>query len=163
MKESGDLKFKKLLLILNIFLIVILTGCSYANTNSQTYNSDIQIKGLSLKISLVQTAYEIYNVNIGNPNYFNEDLYKEKSKEAHKHYKWLKNTYSNMDNSMKTSLKNIFTSKDGWEYVNAVVNLNDDASIDEIISTLNSDKSLNLSSFLKKDLLFGYLSYMFES
>lgn len=150
------MKFKKLLLMLNIFLLVICTGCS--NTNSQPYHSDIQIKGLSLKMSLVQTAYEIYNVNIGNPNYFNEDLYKETSKEAHRHYKWLKRTYSTMDNSMKTSLKNIFTSKDGWEYANAVVNLNDDASIDEIISTLDSDKSLNLSNFLKKDvdLFFTY-------
>jgi hypothetical protein len=158
MKESGDLKSKKFLLILNIFLIVILTGCLDANANSQTYNSDIKIKGLSLKISLVQTAYEIYNVNIGNPNYFNEDLYKQTSKEAHRHYKWLKSTYSNMDNSAKASLKNMFTSKDGWQYVNAVVNLNDDASIDEIIATLNCDKSLNLSNFLEKDvdLFFTY-------
>ncbi|HSQ87386.1 hypothetical protein [Romboutsia sp.] len=145
------MKFKKLLLALNIFLILIFTGCTDTNTDSQTYNSDIVIKGLSLKISLIQTAYEIYNTNIGNPSYFNESLYKETSKEAHSHYKWLKNTYSNMDDEMRNCLENIFTSKDTWEYTNAVINLNDDASIDEILNTLNSDKYLNLSNFLKKD------------
>lgn len=145
------MKFKKLLLILNIFVIVILTGCTGTNTSSQTYNSDIVIKGLSLKISLIQTAYEVYNTNIGNPNYFNEDFYKKTSKEAHKHYKWLKSTYSHMDDEMKYRLENIFTSKDDWDYINAVVNLKDDASVDEIINTLNSDKYLNLPNFLKKD------------
>ena len=52
----------KRFIILNILSIFILTGCK--NTKDINYNSDIKVNGPSLKISLIQTAYEIYTTNI---------------------------------------------------------------------------------------------------
>ena len=54
----------KRFIILNILSIFILTGCK--NTKDINYNSDIKVNGPSLKISLIQTAYEIYTKNIYN-------------------------------------------------------------------------------------------------
>jgi len=127
---------RKLILILNILSIFILTGCE--NTNNINYNSDIKVKGPSLKISLIQTAYEIYNVNIENSNNNStyKDLYENTSNYAKKHYKWLVKTYNSMDDNMKLKLKNIFDSNSSWLYINSVINLNDNANVDNIINTL---------------------------
>ena len=56
------MNIKKLIVILNILSIFILTGCK--NTKDINYNSDIKVNGPSLKISLIQTAHEIYTTNI---------------------------------------------------------------------------------------------------
>ena len=69
------MNIKKLIVILNILSIFILTG--YKNNNDINYNSDIKVNGPSLKISLIQTAHEIYTTNIENSdnNSTYEDLY----------------------------------------------------------------------------------------
>lgn len=143
---------KKFLLIMFVFLMIIFAIGKDTSANAQTYKSDILIKELTLKISLIQTASEVYDANINETKAFNKNLYKDKSNQAYNHYTWLKNTYSDMDTKMKSSLENIFKSKDSWEYINAVINLNDDASVDEIVDTLNCDKYLNLSNDLKNDI-----------
>ena len=76
----------KRFIILNILSIFILTGCK--NTKDINYNSDIKVNGPSLKISLIQTAYEIYTTNIENlsNNSTYEDLYNNTSRDAKKHY-----------------------------------------------------------------------------
>ena len=58
------MNIKKLIVILNILSIFILTG--YKNNKDINYNSDIKVNGPSLKISLIQTAHEIYTTNIEN-------------------------------------------------------------------------------------------------
>lgn len=76
------MNIKKLIVILNILSIFILTGCK--NTKDINYNSDIKVNGPSLKISLIQTAHEIYTTNIENSdnNSTYEDLYNNTSRDA---------------------------------------------------------------------------------
>ena len=137
----------KRFIILNILSIFILTGCK--NTKDINYNSDIKVNGPSLKISLIQTAYEIYTTNIENlsNNSTYEDLYNNTSRDAKKHYKWLTKTYNSMDDDMKFKLKNIFDSNSSWSYTNSVINLDDNASVSDIVDTLVSSENLSLSSF----------------
>ena len=104
------------------------------NTKDINYNSDIKVNGPSLKISLIQTAYEIYTTNIENlsNNSTYEDLYNNTSRDAKKHYKWLTKTYNSMDDDMKFKLKNIFDSNSSWSYINSVINLDDKANVSDI-------------------------------
>lgn len=132
--------------------MLIFSGCSSTDAISENTSPDIIVKGITLKVSLIQTAYEMYNVNIGNPDKFNESYYKNSSRNDYKHYRWLKNSYESMDKDMKKNLNNIFLSKDAWDYINVVVNLDDDCSVNDIINKINSDNILNLPIFLKKDL-----------
>ncbi|MEG1310553.1 MAG: hypothetical protein RR942_11715 [Romboutsia sp.] len=158
------MKYKKYILILNILSILIFTGCS--STRDENYSSNLDVRGLTLKMSLIQTAYEIYNVNIGNPDTFSEDLYKTYGKDSYKHYKWLKSSYSSMNDEIKKSLKNIFTYGSNWEYVGSVINLDDNATSVEIIDTIINDENLKLSGYLKKDIdsFFNYFyDYHFKS
>ena len=146
------MNIKRLIVILNILSIFILTGCK--NTKDINYNSDIKVNGPSLKISLIQTAYEIYTTNIENlsNNSTYEDLYNNTSRAAKKHYKWLTKTYNSMDDDMKFKLKNIFDSNSSWSYTNSVINLDDNASVSDIVDTLISSKNLSLSSDLQNDI-----------
>ncbi|WP_042275039.1 hypothetical protein [Faecalimicrobium dakarense] len=97
------MRYKKYLIILNILLMSIFTGCS--SVSAENYIPNIDVRGLTLKTSLIQTAYEMYNVNLGNPDTFSEALYKDYGKESHKHYKWLVSSYNEMSDGMKKSLK----------------------------------------------------------
>lgn len=146
------MNIKKLIVIFNILSIFILTGC---NSNKDiNYNSYIKVNGPSLKISLIQTAYEIYTINIENINndLNYENLYNNTSKDAQNHYQWIIKTYNSMDNNMKIKLKNIFDSNSCWTYTNSVINLDDDASIYNIVDKLTYNKNLNLSSDLQNDI-----------
>ena len=146
------MNLKRLVVILNILSIFILTGCE--NNKDINYNSDIKVNGPSLKISLIQTAYEIYTTNIKNSNddYSYEDLYSNTSRNAKRHYKWLKKTYNSMGDDMKSKLKNIFDSNSSWNYTNAVINLDDNASLSDIVDTLVSNEDLSLPSDLQDDI-----------
>ena len=60
---------KKILVILYILSLFTLTGCE--STKTLNYNPEIIVYGPVLKISLIQTAHEIYSTNIENSS---EDL-----------------------------------------------------------------------------------------
>ena len=143
---------KKIFVILYILSLFTLTGCE--STKTLNYNPEIIVYGPVLKISLIQTAHEIYTTNIENSsdNSNLENMYIEDSKESKKHYKWLNKTYNSMDDDMKNKLKNIFNSNSSWSYLNAVIYLKDNANISHIIDTLNSNTELNLSSNLQNDI-----------
>lgn len=143
---------KKIFVILYILSLFTLTGCE--STKDINYNSELIVNGPVLKISLIQTAHEIYSTNIeSSSNNSNiENMYIEDSKESKKHYKWLNKTYNSMDDNMKNKLENIFNSNSSWSYLNSVINLEDNASIDNIIATINSNTDLNLSSHLQSDI-----------
>lgn len=140
---------KKFFIIL--FTLICILPTNYKNIYCTDYNSNIVVKGLTLKSSLIQTAYEIYSLNIENLDSFNKETYKNISRDSYKHYKWLKKTYNNMDKDMKLSLKNIFQEKSHWYYTNCVINLDDNASLDEIIRTIINDSYLNLSKSSKEN------------
>lgn len=154
------MKYRKYIIILNILLMNTFTGCS--SVSSENYISNIDVRGLTLKISLIQTAYEIYNVNIKNPDTFSETLYKDYGKESYEHYKWLTSSYNEMDNDMRKSLKNIFTYGNHLEYVYAVINLDDSTTTQEIINTIINDEDLNLPEFLKKD-IDNFFNYFYDN
>ena len=61
-------------------------------------------------------------------------------------------TYNSMDDDMKFKLKNIFDSNSSWSYTNSVINLDDNASVSDIVETLISSKNLSLSSDLQNDI-----------
>ena len=128
---------KKIFVILYILSLFTLTGCE--STKTLNYNPEIIVYGPVLKISLIQTAHEIYTTNIENSsdNSNLENMYIEDSKESKKHYKWLNKAYKSMDDDMKNKLKNIFDSNSSWNYLNAVIDLEDSSSINNIIDTLN--------------------------
>lgn len=153
------MKYNKILILVYINLILICTGC--AKNDSVIYNENIQVKGLTLKTSLIQTAYEMYSVNVENPNKYNEDYYKEISRDAQKHYKWLKKTYASMDYNMKAKLSNVFSSYNQWDYINELIDLKDDANKDEILNQLINSKNLDLSTSLKEDTI-SFLDYFYD-
>ncbi|MGL4911107.1 MAG: hypothetical protein ACRC3Y_01620 [Romboutsia sp.] len=155
------MNFKKFLILFNIFCMIIISGCSSTEAISKNNSPDIVVKGISLKISLIQTAYEMYKVNIDDSYNFDENDYKKSSREDYKHYKWLVSTYDKMDKNMKNKLSNLFISYDAWDYINTTIDLEDDASIDEIVSALKCDNYLNLPHFLKSD-LDSFFSYFYD-
>ena len=144
------MKFKKILVFFNILFIITFLG--YSNIKIDAYDSKLDIRGITLKISLIQTAYEIYNVNILNPDIYTEDLYEEFGKDSYNYYKWLKNTYKDMDPKMVKSLETIFKSKDSSEYINSIIKLDDNSDLNTIIFNIINDESLNLTPSLKKDI-----------
>ncbi|MGL5313949.1 MAG: hypothetical protein ACRC92_11945 [Peptostreptococcaceae bacterium] len=148
------MKCKKILIFIYIVLTFICTGCSQNET--VTYNNNIQVRGLTLKTSLIQTAYELYNLNNVDPS-----KYTDSSRDIQKHYKWLNNTYTSMDDNMKSKLDNIFSSFDQWDYLNEVIYLEDNATKDEILNNIINSKTLNLSTLEKEDTIsfFDYFYY----
>ncbi|MGL6104978.1 hypothetical protein [Romboutsia sp.] len=154
------MNFKKIILFFSILLLLL---CARLYTSSaEVYNQNFQIKNVAFKISLIETAYEMYNVNLNDSNSY-EELYKNSSKEGYKHYKWLKNTYNSMDPDMKKKLRNIFEFNTCWNYINEVLELKDDASSEEIVNKIISSKNLNLNMYLKNDvdLFFNYFSTVY--
>lgn len=149
------MNLKKLILFFSVLLFIL---CTRLYTSSaQEYNENFQIKSITLKISLIETAYEMYNINLNNSTSY-EELYKNSSKEGYRHYKWIKNTYESMDLNMKKRLGSIFKNNTSWDYINEVINLKDNATIDEIVQAIINSKNLDLNSGLKKDieLFFNY-------
>ena len=156
------MKSKKILILIYMIFAFICTGCT-SQGKIISYNENVQVRGLTLKTSLIQTAYELYNINVANPNDYNEDLYKKSTKDAQKHYKWLKKTYASMDNNMKNKLDNIFSTYNQWDYINEVINLDDNADKDEILNQIISSEYLSLSKPLKEDLISFYNYFYDES
>lgn len=155
------MSIRKFFIILIALSMLIFSGCSSTDAISENNSPDIVVKGLTLKVSLIQTAYEMYNVNVSNPNKFSESYYKNSSRSDYKHYKWLVKTYESMDIEMKKVLNNLFLSRDSWDYINSVITLDDDCSVEDIVNKINSDNSLNLPDFLKKD-LDKFLKYFYS-
>ena len=149
------MSIKKMLICIYILILILITGCS--KTSDITYNSNIQVNGLSLKTTLIQTAYELYSVNT-NSSSIDEQAYKEVSTDAHKHYKWLKNTYNSMNTDMTNKLESIFTSYNQWDYLNEVITLDDNVTYLEIIDKITDSNNLDLSPVEKNNisLFFDY-------
>lgn len=142
---------KKIIIYIYIPILILVTGCSTTSDLNIVYNKNIEVRGLSLKTALIQTGYELYSINNDNTD-LSEDSYKDISREAHKHYKWLKSTYSSMTTDMTYRLESIFKSHSQWDYLNEVVSLDDNATFTQIIDSITSSNNLNLSLAEKENL-----------
>lgn len=149
------MKKKLIVLFLSISLLICI-GCSTSEINISDNN--IEVKGLTLKISLITVAYDVYRANIGNSTTFNKEFYSKTGNYGLEYYKWLKDTYSSMDSSMKRKLINIFKDHGNWSYVSETISLDDNASVEEIVERLNSKSNLELSEMQKDniDIFFKY-------
>ena len=131
--------FKYIILIIPFFSFI-----GFANDKVETNN--IVVKNLNLKISLIETAYEIYLLNDNS-----EEEYENISSFSHNHYKWLKNTKNNLDKDMLKKLDNIFVNNSSWDYINLLIGIDDNSSIDNIIDYIINTDKLNISNEQKKD------------
>lgn len=141
---------KKLMMLFLTLSCLTLSGCT--NTSMDSESGDITVKGLTLKISLISVASDVYRANFKNPDSFNESLYKNIGEDGLQYYEWLKNTYSTMDSSMKRRLIRIFDAYGSWSYIGEVISLDDNSSVDEIITKLNNSYNLSLNETLKEDI-----------
>lgn len=141
---------KKLVVVLLILSLLSISGCTNSRLGSS--ESNIEVRGLSLKISLITVAYDVYRTNFKNTTEFNEELYKNCGDYGLKYYKWLKDTYSTMDSSMKRRLIRIFDNYASWTYVSETISLDDNVSVEKIVDKLNNQSNLELNEMRKEDI-----------
>ncbi|WP_373599298.1 hypothetical protein [Paraclostridium bifermentans] len=139
---------KKIISIFLIFTVCLISGCT--STNGK--DSEMEVRGLTSKISLITTASDVYKINVSMPETFSEEMYKKSGEDSLDYYKWAKDTYNSMDDSLKFRLRNIFEIYGEWQFVNETISLEDDASVDEIIESINTSENLTISENLKKDI-----------
>lgn len=105
----------------------------------QENDQNIVVKSLTLKYSLIDTAQEMYYVNVEPMGYFTEEFYKSKGNNTYQHYVWLKDTYNELPANMKIYLSEIYGSgkMSAWPLLDSVKELDDNANIDEVVYTLD--------------------------
>ena len=165
MEEVLKVKRNLCLILCILFFIV---GCSKNKVNSSTpmvpsTECRTEVKGLVLKYVLIDTAYEIYQVNAQKIDAFSEQEYASIGKDTHDHYLWLIDTYEQFDEEMKIELHAIFESIHPWALMNQTTPLKDHANVEEIIGCLHGSNQLRLNKKLKKSIstFFPYFYYGF--
>lgn len=142
--------YKKLLLVFFILLLVLILA--YTQINKDSIDNKVEVRGVTLKVSLVTVAYDVYRSNFKNVDEFNEDLYKNCGEYGVNYYKWLKETYSTMDPEMKCRLIRIYDNYGDWKYVSETISLDDNASVKEVVEKINNQSNLELSQMRKEDI-----------
>lgn len=126
--------------MLSIYILLFLCSSNLYALGEQQKKNDysIEVRGLVLKYVLIDTAYEIYQVNTPSfSKYFNEETYNKMGEDTYNHYLWLKNTYEKFTPEMKNNLNIIYDSDiHPWSLLNQVTQLNDDADLEKIIEQL---------------------------
>lgn len=133
-----------------IFVLFIIASCfifffrneptsTPDQSQGQIVTSDVQVKGLVLKYALIDTAYEMYQINVANRDVFSEATYESFGQDAHDHYLWMKDFYGKLEDSLKEDLNTIFSNIHAWHLMNLVTPLEDDADLDAILKKLKSD------------------------
>ena len=146
-KKKDDIKNAKekkhyLGAIFIVIFAVILTINIFPNYRIPTMGMDtkyiLEVRGLTLKYMLISTAGEIYDIN----ERIKEEqslYYKSYGSEVYNHYKWIKNTYSNMSQDMKSHLATLYKSgTNEGKYIYLLAGLEDGADINQIIRTIKS-------------------------
>jgi hypothetical protein len=156
-------KIKAMFLIIAVFIFTVSCSSIRTSINSKAPPEDrtIEVKGLVLKYVLIDTAYEIYQVNVENMGgVFRKESYKRMGADTYKHYLWLCDTYDKFDDKMKKYLKDIFESDTHpWALMNVTTRLDDDASVKDIIKALNSSTRLRLKKETKTAVKFFFNSF----
>ena len=142
--------YKKLLLVFFILLLMLIVA--YTQINKDSIDNKVEVRGVTLKVSLVTVAYDVYRSNFKNVDEFNEDLYKNCGEYGVNYYKWLKETYSTMDPEMKRRLIRIYDNYGDWKYVSETISLDDNASVKEVVEKINNQSNLELSQMRKEDI-----------
>lgn len=146
---------KKLLAFSLVLLLFIFSGCENNNEDSNT-----EVKGLTLKITLFTVADDVNRANYKNTDVFTEDLYKQLGESEFQYYQWLKTTYDTMDEEMRNRLIRIFDRYSSVSFVGEVISLKDECGVDELVQKINNS-TLSLSDELKEDVEV-FFSYFYE-
>lgn len=133
---------------------------------TESYKSDsnnITIKGLVLKYVLIDTAYEVYQVNIEKEKYYSYASYSCAGGDSKNHYKWLTDTFNSMNAKNKDYLKVIFRSGiHEWKFMDILTKLEDEANADDIVQALTSDVDVNKNDKLKAAIT-NFLPYFYSN
>lgn len=161
-------KYRVIMILLGILAIGAFT--SYIAINNldqrasinQENEQNIVVRSLTLKYSLIDTAQEMYYVNVEPMGYFTEEFYKSKGNETYQHYVWLIDTYNKLTSDMKMYLTEIYCSgqMSAWPLLDSVKELDDNANIDEIVYELNQfTKNLSVNHAINNFYPYFYDNY----
>lgn len=136
-------------------LFIFVSIFNFSLCKNTTVNFSPEVRGLSLKYILIDSLYEIYEVNISNSLSEKDYRYDYISR---KHYTWLCDTYNDFPKEMKKYLKTLMK-RVPWALMNVTSELDDDADLNEIINSLNSSPKLNFDENFKAQNKFWLNSY----
>lgn len=112
----------------------------------------LEVKGLTHKICLIDTLYEMYQINIDNMNVFTREIYAGIGEKTLSHYDWLKSAYMKFDDAEKQNLKALFSNPDHtYHLLNETVDLSDVASVSDVLKTLINSETPEIQNL--KELL----------
>lgn len=148
---------KKIILLFISLSLLTLQGCRTTQVN----NSNIEVKGLTLKLSLIRVASDLYYINYGSPNLFTRDIYENQGDYGVYYYEWAKDSYASMDAEMKRRLIRIFKNYDAYPDVGITISLEDDANIKDVINKLTENESIKLDEMQKEDIDI-FFNYFYE-
>lgn len=139
---------KKLMILLLSLSLLIISGCSSTKVN----NSNTQVKGLTLKLSLIRVASDVYSVNVGYSNLFTKDIYEKQGEYGIYYYEWLKDTYSSMESDMKRRLIRIFENVEAYPNIVNTISLDDDVDVKEVVQTLITQEYMKDDEMQREDI-----------
>lgn len=156
--KRGEIRVKKKLMILFLSLsLLILSGCSSTKVN----NSNIEVRGLTLKLSLIRVASDVYSINYGSPSLFTKELYENQGEYGLYYYEWAKATYKSLDSEMKRRLIRIFENGEAYPNPEITISLNDDTDIKEVINALLENEDIKSDEMQKEDINI-FFNYFYE-
>jgi hypothetical protein len=95
-----------------------------------------EVRPLTQKTELFASLTEIYQANVTNADLWRDVYLNEYSdnKDAQRHYQWLMQTYQGFDARMKEDLHYFFYEASAWQYIDLLLDLQDTATVSNIIS-----------------------------
>jgi hypothetical protein len=112
----------------------------------------LEVKGLTHKICLIDTLYEMYQVNIDNMNFFTREIYSRIGEKTLSHYDWLKSVFLKFDDAEKKNFKDLFSNAvHTYHLINETVALPDDASVSDVQKVLINSETPEIKTL--KELL----------
>lgn len=114
-------------------------GLSIVPVNAQPApNRRMIVRPVTLKVELFSSLLEIYQANVVRAGFWS-DVYQGEmadDRQAAAHFEWLQQTYGAFDESMKQDLDYFFMQAHAWNYVDLLLDLPDNSTIDAIIAFL---------------------------
>ena len=148
---KGELDMRRLIYagIACIVMILGFSGYSVWSKRSEEVKEayaevdtyDIEVRGLRLKYILVDSAYEIYQVNCESPDF--AEFY-QSSRDSKEHYEWMCSVYESMGQEMRDALTMIMTKTHPWQVMNVTSTLKEEPSLEEILQCISECKELHL-------------------
>lgn len=98
----------------------------------------MEVRPITLKVELFSSLLEIYQANVSHAGIWH-DVYQNEmaaNKAAADHYQWLQKTYRAFDPRMREELEFFFFQSHAWNYVDLLLDLPDNSTIDGVIAFL---------------------------